>query len=128
MSIDLPPVLPPELGTAEQVNGRAILLSAPWKDYNVHVVGNLLGDPDEIKEAIRTAETLSNTVRAIASLAYLAGYPGVRTVYVLAGKELYVMSLPGKVTDVHAPERYAGYFKGLVNEPVLTAAALEPRR
>ena len=129
MPIALPAPTAPELGSAEVLRGQgAEYATASVANSQVHVFGPDVVPKETVEQAITGAENLSDAVRRVQGVYYLAGYPAVRVVYALSGSDLYVSVSLGKVTKVEAPERYAQYFDGLTGEDPLTDDALEPAR
>ena len=129
MPIALPAPATPELGSAETIRGQgAEYVSAAVAQNQVHVFGPEVVSKQTVEGAITGAENLSDAVRRIQGVYYLAGYPAVRVVYALSGTDLYVSVSLGKITKVEAPERYARYFDGLTGADPLTDDDLEPAR
>lgn len=129
MPIALPAPATPELGTVEIVRAQGSeYASAAVQQNQVHVFGPDVVSKETVEQAITGAENLSDAVRRIQAVYYLAGYPAVRVVYALAEPDLYVSVSLGKVTKVEAPAPYAAYFDGLTGADPLTDEALEPGR
>ncbi len=132
MAIDLPPPLPPLLVSTEAIEvlqaEHGTVTRADLGDHHLRIIGNPgLADRD-LQRIVGEAANLSDAVRGIAALLYREGYPAARVLYALSGRELYLLILPGSVTQVTGPHPLRGYFESLAGEDVLTAAALEPRR
>ncbi len=129
MPIALPAPTTPELGSADVLRSQGgDYVTASLKQNQVHVHGPEVVPKETVEMAITGAENLSDAVRRIQGVYYLAGYPAVRVVYALAEPDLYVSVSLGKVTKVEAPERYAVYFRGITSADPLTDDALEPAR
>lgn len=129
MPIALPAPATPELGTVEIVRAQGSeYASAAVQQNQVHVFGPNVVSKETVEQAITGSENLSDAVRRIQAVYYLAGYPAVRVVYALAEPDLYVSVSLGKVTKVEAPAPYDAYFDGLTGADPLTDDALEPGR
>lgn len=129
MPIALPAPATPELGSAETLRAQGgEYVTAAVLQNQVHVFGPDVVSKETVEQAITGAENLSDAVRRIQAVYYLAGYPAARVVYALAEPDLYVSVSLGKVTKVEAPEPYAAYFDGLAGADPLTDEQLEPAR
>jgi len=132
LAIDLPPPLPPLLVSVDAIEvlqaEHATVSVAEVDGHHLRIIGNpSLADRD-LQRIVGEAANLSDAVRGIAALLYREGYPAARVLYAPSGRDLYLLILPGRVTQVSGPQPLRGYFESLADEGVLTAAALEPAR
>lgn len=129
MAIALPPPSTPELAPVDVVRaGGSEILKLSWQQNTIHVLGVEQIDKSLIEVAITTAGSLSDVVRQIQAVYYIAGYPAVQVRYALVEPDLYMLVVPGKITRVVAAEPYGKYFDGLAGADPLTDDALEPPR
>lgn len=129
MAVDLPPALPPVLGSAEAIR-RSDLgtgYTVAFQKFSIHMVDGSVVDEAAARDAVRNAQDLSAAVRAIAREAYTAGYPAAQLTYARQGDQVFLHVAPGEVQRVDAPEILDHYFDDLP-AGILRAHELEPRR
>jgi hypothetical protein len=136
MSIALPPPIDPLEGSPVELREQWLAQPALTIDYqgaHLHVFGGHLAPAELMRQAVATAANLSEAIRAIGYVHYLAGYPASLVSYAAvnegAGYDIYVRVLPGRVREVSAPPALLPYFVDLGGgKGPLTGAELEADR
>src|SRR5687767_14286778 len=104
------------------------VLVAQFKGYRIHVVGDPAQMPDQLARSIQKAESLSHLVHIVSTAYYIDGFPAAKTLYVLSGRDLYVMVVPQRVVEIKAGPPFFAYFESMTAEDPLTVPNLERRR
>jgi len=129
MAVDVPPSLPPQQGTVQNIQSVASGTSydLTFEGFTIRIVDDAVLGGDAAARAIEGAEDLSGAVRAIGRAAYLAGYPASQLTYARQGNTVFVHLSPGRVDEVSAPDELMPYFAGLKGDAPRDTD-LEPRR
>lgn len=114
MAVALPDALPPAQSTPADIKAQANESGTfSFNQFTVHLIGQALLDEAAINRVKHGAESLSDIVRNISSEIYLAGYPGVQVYYAREGDDLFVLTFPGKITEVTGDSRVSKYFSNV---------------
>ena len=130
MGIALPPPVTPQLAPLSELQAQAQdQLQLEYRGVHIHVFGSHAVPAERLRKTVSAAATISDAVRAIGSLYYLAGFPATVLSYAADGSyDLYVRVVPGRVSEVKAPPRLQAYFDNLTRHAPLTDAELEHDR
>lgn len=136
LAIALPPPITPQQGSVVELRAQSQVQHGQVIEYRkgtrIHVFGAPAADPDQLRQAVVAAETLSDAVRTIGYVYYVSGYPATLVSYAAslqAVVDIYVRVVPCRVTDVSGAPELRAYFSDLKDgQAPLTAARLEADR
>ena len=121
MAIDLPPVVPTELITAEPAAevGQALALSDGDRFFQIY--GNTLLDQTTLSRALEPAESTEDALQALAQTYRNQGYflVSVRALETSRGTNLYVQER--RITELDVPDPLHPYFAPFEDEVGLKA-------
>lgn len=134
MSIDLPPVIPPQL--VDEDTMKTFISQAPSRSYiehrvtdvDIRVIGNEYLKADEIEQVLRAANTASQAIRNLNKLYHRSDYLLVRLFYVKRGDVIFVFVQQTKLQDIKAPESIRVHFEDLIGDPDLTVGEFDKPR
>jgi hemolysin activation/secretion protein len=130
MGIALPPPVTPQLAPLSELQAQAQdQIQLEYRGVHLHVFGSKAVPAERLRAAVDAAATISEAVRAVGSLYYLAGFPATVLSYAPDGiSDLYIRVVPGKLSEVKAPPRLMPYFSNLTGDAPLTDAEFEHDR
>lgn len=134
MSIDLPPVIPPQL--VDEDSMKTFISGAPSRSYiehrvasvDIRVIGNEYLKAGEIEQILRAASTPSQAIRNLNKLYHRSDYLLVRLFYVKRGDVIFVFVQQTRLQDIKAPESIRVHFEDLIGDPDLTVGEFDKPR
>jgi hemolysin activation/secretion protein len=134
MAIALPPPIPPQQAPLAELRAEAGHQPSLLIDYgavHLRIFASRLLPERRLREAVATADNLSDAVREIGYSYYSAGYPAALVSYAAettAGVTVYVRVVPGRVTRLSGGASVRHFFDDLPRHAPLTDAQLEADR
>jgi len=129
MAIDLPPALPPQLVTLQEIQSYSS--GAPYvgnvNGYQLNISGQHYLSNDELDRVMAAAKTTSQAIILMNAQVALKGHYLVSMVYVPDGKVVYVHAVQKRVSRVEG-EGIAGYFDSIVGDVDLTRSEFDRAR
>ena len=132
MAIDLPPIIPPQLSSAEKIEAHASrgaeTINAEIGGFNLRVTGNRHLTEEEIRQLVGAAKTPSQAIRAINQAYYQSGHLLVTVYYAQRENVIYAHIVNGELAGVEGDAALISHFRPLVGDGNLTVAEFERRR
>lgn len=132
MAIDLPPVLPPQLATQQQIQwlneAQPSGISATIGGINVQVVGNRYLSDEQVRELLSKVEAPSDAITALTRRYYNAGYLLVGVNYFRVGDEVTIIVSQNTLKGLRGDPQLVTHFKSLVGDSDLSLAEYDRRR
>ncbi|MBB3046112.1 hemolysin activation/secretion protein [Litorivivens lipolytica] len=132
MAIDLPPIIPPQLSSAEKIEAHASrgseTINTEVSGFTLRVTGNRYLTEEQIRQIAGAAKTPSQAIRAINQAYYQSGHLLVTIYYAQRGEVIYAHVVNGKLAGVEGDQSLTSHFTPLVGDENLTVAEFERRR
>lgn len=132
MAIDLPPVMPPQLATSEQVSAYSAVsaaeISATINGTNVRVLGNRYLAEADVKSILSSARTPAEGIINLTKRYYQSGHLLVRIRYAREGDDVVVFVEQLTLAEVRVDADMQPYFEGLVGDSDLSIAEFDRAR
>lgn len=132
MAIDLPPVIPPQLSTAERIEAYAPAgaetVTATIQNKTLRITGNRYLTDEQLRRILDNAETPSQAIRAINQAYYNLGHLLVTVYYAPQGETVLVHVINAGLAEVEAPKKIRVHFAGLIGDEELTVSEFDAKR
>lgn len=132
MAIDLPPIIPPQLSTAQKIQAHAAVsgdvIETRVAGFDLRISGNRYLTKSQIEKIAAASTTPSQAIRALNQVYYQLGHLLVAVYYAPEGSSIHVHVINGRLTGVEGPDSVKGHFEPLVGDKDLTVADFERRR
>ncbi len=132
MAIDLPPIIPPQLSSADKIEAYASrgaeTIDAKIGEVTLRVTGNRHLTEEEIRRLVGAAKTPSQAIRAINQAYYQSGHLLVTVYYAQREDVIYAHIVNGKLAGVEGNSALTSHFRPLVGDNNLTVSEFERRR
>lgn len=132
MAIDLPPVIPPQLSTAEKIEERAsatgAAIVAEVAGTELRISGNRYLSEAQVRDIAAASKTPSQAIRALNQAYYSLGHLLITVYYAERDSVIHVHVVNGELAGIEAPEPLRSHFLPLLGDKSLTASEFERRR
>ncbi len=132
MAIDLPPVIPPQLSTAERIEAQSSISAGTIQtrvgETPVKISGNRYLTEEQILRLTGASKTPSQAIRALNQAYYRSGHLLVTVYYAQRGDTVYVHVVNGELAAIEGPDSVKSHFSPLVGDDDLTVDEFERRR
>ncbi len=133
MALDLPPVIPPQLSTAERIEAYApasavSAFRATIEGRELIVTGNRYLSEEQLRTLTSAAQTPSQAIRAINQAYYQLGHLLVTVYYAPRGNGIHVHVVNAGLADIEGPATIRAHFDDLIGDKDLTTSEFDTRR
>jgi len=132
MAIDLPPIIPPQLSTAERIQAHASaasdVIDTRVAGFAMRISGNRYLTKAQIEKISAASTTPSQAIRALNQAYYQMGHLLVAVYYAPDGENIHVHVVNGRLEGVEGPDVVKAHFRPLVGDADLTVDEFERRR
>lgn len=132
MAIDLPPVMPPQLASQQEINQSGQMGGAVQRrtidGVEVRVVGNTLLSAAQVQAVLDEAKVPSEAITELSHRYYSAGHLLVSLRYFRSGNTVTVLVSQSQIKGLRGDPGITGHFDSLVGDPDLTLAEFDRAR
>ena len=132
MAIDLPPIIPPQLSTADRIQAYAAadtaVIDTQVAGFTMRISGNRYLTSDQIESIAAASTTPSQAIRALNQAYYQMGHLLVAVYYAPGGSTIHVHVINGRLDGIEGPEVVKSHFTPLVGDEDLTVDEFERHR
>lgn len=132
MAIDLPPVMPPQLASQQEINAvadsSASVVSATIAGVQLKVLGNTLLSADQVQSVLDRAKAPSEAITALTRRYYSAGHLLVSLRYFRSGNTVTVLVSQSAVKGLRGDPQVTRHFQSLIGDTDLSLAEFDRAR
>lgn len=132
MAIDLPPVMPPQLASQQEINAvaasSAAAVSATIAGIEVRVLGNTLLSAAQLQSVLDRSKTPSEAITTLTRRYYSAGHLLVSLRYFRSGNTVTVWVGQSAVKGLRGDPQVTRHFQSLIGDPDLSLAEFDRAR
>lgn len=132
MAIDLPPVMPPQLASQQEIQQSGqhagAVQSRVIDGVELRVLGNTLLSAEQVNAVLAEAKVPSDAITGLSHRYYSAGHLLVSLRYFRSGNTVTVLVSQSQIKGLRGDAGITGHFESLVGDPDLTLAEFDRAR